>query len=150
MAQDKLARATIKYIKKYGEDVIGSGWGVKVFVVPASEMPAITPDPNDQKMAVIESKVGEKKSLLWINENIEWGPWWNDLELTVVHELLHVLFDQLGFSVTINRTLGELVKVVPPQGAILSEAVRSAVEELIDRLAGIIMGRHSGKTSRSE
>ena len=144
MKDSVLANKVRRVIQKYGLAVIGSDWSVKVEVAPKEKMP--TAHNGEPAMASVSARQGERKVLVQINRNIDWGgdKWWNDLEATIVHELVHIMLGQFGLNSAIRGAIEDLKRVAPAVGEVRDRVVQEVLEEAVDYIAALIIRGHNG------
>lgn len=135
-----LDKKYLKLLHKYAF-LIGGEWSVEVVSVGQKEMPIA------ETVSSVVIKDGEKKLRFFVSNDVAWDRWWHDLEISAIHELLHVVMVESGLDGEVAR-LVEDVKRVAPQVALAHESgIKDAEEKLLDRVA-IALKEAYGKASR--
>ena len=88
-----------------------------------------------------EALTGERKLRLEVNKSLKWEEGWYDLELSVVHELIHIVMQDSGFDRAVREMVSDIGEVSKDQGDMHHRVTFQAMEEYIDRIATIILGR---------
>ena len=139
MTPSALADETERYLRIYGPRLLGNDWRIRVVVVPGDEMSQKHGVPA---MASSTWMSGEQSARFELNADTPWNDGVNDLERTVVHELVHGMFDLLGFERAFARVQERLAAFSPMSSADLGETASETLEEVIDRVATIIVGAY--------
>lgn len=124
------------YLDKYMTRTIGGGWRVEIETVANKDMElAANGEPG---IMSVHTRAGEMKLSLHLNAEADWEE--QDLELTVVHELVHAIDELLGHNTAANQMRAELARINPIAFGAHRETVDRLWEEVIDRVANAIVG----------
>ena len=94
------------------------------------------------------TRSGEQSVHVFVGSDIPWGTAHWDLEITVVHELLHSLWVEADVSPAMEQWLDYTSPLVPEVVfKILKERWESAEEVLIDRVAIALIAAYSDETN---
>lgn len=149
MTDKQLVRAVTRLVQKWLPILLGKGvWTVSVQSLPGSAMMAS--EYSDRLGSVppfmsTTASLGERKILIQVNNEKQWGSFWADLEVSTIHELLHTVIRDMGFDQAVAALRKVAEHRAPAEADVCVERVQETEEELLDRLAVILTkGVHHG------
>ena len=125
----------MEHVNRYQPRILGGSWQVIVEERPKEYMPVANGEPS---MMSCGTRAGERKMLLLVNKDVPWGDW-NDLRLSVVHELLHAAAEVLGFNAAFTGVTNALIEASGEPGRARVQSLQETFEEFIDRAAFAII-----------